>query len=252
MSLKPCVLLALTWGSHLAACAQENPCMLLPDPGPCEAAIPAWYFDQDFQTCTVFSWGGCGGVVPFETLEECEAAACGEGSGGLTGLCDSIAVTPLVVGDANLGHLEVEVEAFYETDYWFGYAGFALFDDAGTLVAAENVATAPNAFGFDGQLGAHPRYLDYQPGVDLSTWASPFSLELRLYEGWMAGLPTERCAWTWTEFATPADVERIPEDREERGTPEWLDLLGRPTSPTPGRWLLRKEGRSVTRVMISE
>ena len=137
-------ILALILGWGIPGAAQDDPCLLIPDPGPCEAAIPAWYFDADFQTCTSFTWGGCGGVVPFETLEDCEAAACGGDESGLSGLCDSIAVTPLVIGDAELGHMEVEVHAAYETPYWFGYAGFALFDQAGALVAAENVS-APNA-----------------------------------------------------------------------------------------------------------
>lgn len=251
MRLQLAILLCLEWMGSMAR-AQENPCLLAPDPGPCEAAIPAWYFDPVFQSCTVFSWGGCGGVVPFETLEDCEAAGCGDGNGGLSGLCDSIVVTPMVIGDATLGHLEVEVNAFYETDHWFGYAGFALFDASGELVAAEDVATAPNAFGFDGNLGPHTRYLEYQPGVDLSTWTSPFSLELRLYEGWMAGLPTERCAWTWTEFATPSGMESAPDIAEGDSPVEWFDVLGRPAAPTPGRWLLRRKGHLVTRVVISE
>lgn len=246
-------ILALILGWGITGAAQDDPCLLIPDPGPCEAAIPAWYFDADFQTCTPFTWGGCGGVVPFETLEDCEAAACGGDESGLSGLCDSIAVNPLVIGDAELGHMEVEVHAAYETPYWFGYAGFALFDETGALVAAENVSTAPNAFGFDGQLGPHSRYLDYVAGNDLSTWASPFTLELRLYEGWMAGSPTERCAWTWTEWASPSAVTgpqgvRSPDDE----TPEWFDLLGRPVLPTAGMWLLRRHHGQVERVMISE
>jgi len=42
----------------------------------CLAAIPIYYFDQTTQQCTMFVWGGCGGIVPFDNLEECEAAAC--------------------------------------------------------------------------------------------------------------------------------------------------------------------------------
>jgi hypothetical protein len=235
------------------ALAQENPCLLLPDPGECEAAIPAWYFDQDFQTCAQFTWGGCGGVVPFETLEDCEAAACGEGEWELVGLCDSIAVAPVVIGDAALGHLEVEVNADYQTTHWFGYAGFALFDAAGTMVAAENVSTAPNAFGFDGQLGPHNRYLDYVSGNDLSTWASPFILELRLYEGWMAGSPTERCAWTWTEWSGLTGViDPPPPSGAFKEDPMWFDILGRPTTPSLGRVILRRENGRVKRMLITE
>lgn len=54
----------------------QDPCTLIPDPGMCMAAIPKYYFDQTTQQCTMFVWGGCGGIVPFDTLEECESATC--------------------------------------------------------------------------------------------------------------------------------------------------------------------------------
>jgi len=47
-------------------------CYLEPDPGNCEAAIPRYYFDQDEEKCKEFIWGGCDGVGPFITLEECQ------------------------------------------------------------------------------------------------------------------------------------------------------------------------------------
>ena len=44
---------------------------------PCEAllSIPKFYFDE-VQECKEFTWGGCGGVVPFDTLEECQECEC--------------------------------------------------------------------------------------------------------------------------------------------------------------------------------
>ncbi|EAR00563.1 BPTI/Kunitz domain-containing protein [Maribacter sp. HTCC2170] len=48
-------------------------CLLEPDPGNCLAAIPRYYYDASEQECKEFIWGGCGGVVPFETLEDCRA-----------------------------------------------------------------------------------------------------------------------------------------------------------------------------------
>ncbi|MAP02831.1 MAG: hypothetical protein CMF85_03365 [Candidatus Marinimicrobia bacterium] len=48
----------------------------MPDPGLCQAAFPRFYFNQETQKCAQFLWGGCGGTVPFETLEECKDA-CG-------------------------------------------------------------------------------------------------------------------------------------------------------------------------------
>tara|TARA_Y100000385_G_C13105300_1_gene647233 strand:- start:4365 stop:5318 length:954 start_codon:yes stop_codon:yes gene_type:complete len=56
-------------------CSNES-CTLIPDPGPCFAAIEAFYFDTQIQQCLNFSWGGCAGVVPFSTIEECLAAGC--------------------------------------------------------------------------------------------------------------------------------------------------------------------------------
>ena len=47
-------------------------CYLEPDIGPCDGYFPRYYFDWITEECTEFIWGGCEGVVPFETLEECE------------------------------------------------------------------------------------------------------------------------------------------------------------------------------------
>jgi hypothetical protein len=66
----------------------EDPeaCALEPDPGPCEAAFQHWYFDPEVGLCKPFLYGGCDGVVPFQTLADCEASclACGafDGSTG--------------------------------------------------------------------------------------------------------------------------------------------------------------------------
>lgn len=62
----------------LGACVRKcyepmGNCALTPDPGTCEALIPKYYFDAEKGKCREFMWGGCDGVVPFNTLEECEA-----------------------------------------------------------------------------------------------------------------------------------------------------------------------------------
>ena len=46
-------------------------CKLAPDTGPCRAAHKRYYFDAD-EGCKEFIYGGCRGVVPFETKEGCE------------------------------------------------------------------------------------------------------------------------------------------------------------------------------------
>ena len=64
----------------LINCDKDDPldesCLLVPDPGLCQAAFPRYYYDSETEKCTQFLWGGCGGVVPFETLAECKKA-CG-------------------------------------------------------------------------------------------------------------------------------------------------------------------------------
>ena len=49
-------------------------CYLEPDPGPCFGYMPMFYFDQDTYSCEMFVYGGCYGVVPFESLLECQNA----------------------------------------------------------------------------------------------------------------------------------------------------------------------------------
>jgi len=50
-------------------------CSLRPvDDGGCKASFDRFYFDPSSGQCKSFVWGGCGGVVPFETLAECVSA----------------------------------------------------------------------------------------------------------------------------------------------------------------------------------
>ena len=53
-------------------CIKSDSCNLEPDPGPCKAYMPRYYYDKKDKKCKEFIWGGCNGVVPFETMEECE------------------------------------------------------------------------------------------------------------------------------------------------------------------------------------
>ncbi|MCG6940131.1 MAG: BPTI/Kunitz domain-containing protein [Thiohalocapsa sp.] len=46
-------------------------CLQKPDPGPCRAAKPGYFYDYKSDSCRRFIWGGCQGNVPFETLEQC-------------------------------------------------------------------------------------------------------------------------------------------------------------------------------------
>lgn len=49
-------------------------CLIERDPGPCRGAFTRYYYDRAKGKCQSFIYGGCEGVVPFETLEECQAA----------------------------------------------------------------------------------------------------------------------------------------------------------------------------------
>jgi hypothetical protein len=57
--------------------AKENlpeKCRLKPDRGLCKGLFWKYHFDQKSAACKEFMYGGCDGVVPFETREECELA----------------------------------------------------------------------------------------------------------------------------------------------------------------------------------
>jgi len=47
-------------------------CNSIPDPGYCLAAFEIYYFDQNTGQCEESLWGGCDGLVPFWTLEDCQ------------------------------------------------------------------------------------------------------------------------------------------------------------------------------------
>jgi len=53
-------------------CFENDRCKLEPDAGYCQALIPKYYYDKKENKCKQFTWGGFGGVVPFDTMEECE------------------------------------------------------------------------------------------------------------------------------------------------------------------------------------
>jgi Kunitz/Bovine pancreatic trypsin inhibitor domain len=68
------VLLTLLLTQCKDDCSQSNSCSLLPDAGSCEAIITKYYYDKEAKECRPFTYGGCDGVVPFDTSEECKNA----------------------------------------------------------------------------------------------------------------------------------------------------------------------------------
>ena len=54
-------------------------CYFTPNTGECDAAFQKYYFDQEEQECMTFTWGGCWGLVPYDTMEDCEASCFDDG-----------------------------------------------------------------------------------------------------------------------------------------------------------------------------
>jgi hypothetical protein len=46
-------------------------CLEKPDTGVCRAAKTAFYYDYPSDSCRRFNWGGCGGRVPFQSMDQC-------------------------------------------------------------------------------------------------------------------------------------------------------------------------------------
>ena len=81
MQIRYTIFIALSIITCFAACQDDEQinipeCRLEPDSGVCLAAFPRYYWDEDACACKEFIWGGCGGVVPFETIEACEVCEC--------------------------------------------------------------------------------------------------------------------------------------------------------------------------------
>ena len=56
----------------------EPVCSLPPDSGPCDAAIPRFYYDPNIGDCAEFTYGGCqGNANNFSTVEACRQACIG-------------------------------------------------------------------------------------------------------------------------------------------------------------------------------
>ena len=68
--------IAIIVSISLSACEKKEQCNLKPEAGNCYAIFTKYYFDHSTKKCETFIWGGCDGVVPFETKEECEKCGC--------------------------------------------------------------------------------------------------------------------------------------------------------------------------------
>ena len=66
-------LLIFTFSSCNKSCPS---CDLKPEIGPCYAAITKYYYDSEEEKCKEFTYGGCAGTVPFDSMEECLECGC--------------------------------------------------------------------------------------------------------------------------------------------------------------------------------
>ena len=214
----------------------QSPCDLEPDPGPCFAAIPAYYFNQDTQSCAEFIYGGCAGVVPFWTLEECESECPSDGFNP-SDLCDSIIVSLSSVIQPELGSLgiiTISMSSIYTTSYTFPYAGFQLMDAEGLILASEELSSAPNVYGI-GPYMNETRYLILPLSLP-----SPFSGQLNLVNSLFAGFPEVACSYpfTWSDSSTSVVDLNNNGDNSQQEIEFWYDLMGRQLNngPTSGQF----------------
>ena len=70
----------------------DSSCYLIPDTGPCFGLFPKYFYNQTTQQCETFTWGGCAGLVPFETLLDCQAS-CQGGSNSID-ICANLLENP--------------------------------------------------------------------------------------------------------------------------------------------------------------
>ena len=103
-------------------------CQVEPDPGLCRAAFVKYYFNSETTSCEQFIWGGCGGLVPFDSLSDCQVQ-CGSTleseysirTGVWAGMCFGscatyIAITPekVIFSEKNWGLDELPPEGATE------------------------------------------------------------------------------------------------------------------------------------------
>jgi len=53
--------------------ALPKKCFEKQNSGMCKAYFKKYYFNVEDKKCKSFVWGGCGGNIPFNTLDECKS-----------------------------------------------------------------------------------------------------------------------------------------------------------------------------------
>jgi len=86
-------------------------CYFIPNSGNCDGAFPRYYFDQEENQCVEFIWGGCDGLVPFGTMEECESNCSPQDSIIITGYLRTTEVS-FCMDDCSMYYIEDEIGNF--------------------------------------------------------------------------------------------------------------------------------------------
>ncbi|MDT3735302.1 MAG: BPTI/Kunitz domain-containing protein [Denitratisoma sp.] len=82
--------------ASLSALGAEDRCGLKPESGQCKGRFSHFFFDAAHGQCREFFYGGCGGVVPFETQADCERECLKDRPGR-----EEYEIYNTVLGDAN-------------------------------------------------------------------------------------------------------------------------------------------------------
>ena len=132
-------------------------------------------------------------------------------------LCDSININNISLNaSVNPNLIAFELETYFTSSQWLGYAGFILLDTNGDTIAFENINTASNVFGI-GAMITENRTLDL-----IQTINFPFTGSLHLIEGYFSGNGTTECI-----FPFSIDVTGYEELYSIKKLLEIKDVLGR-------------------------
>jgi hypothetical protein len=71
-TIPPTTTSATTTSSSSTTTLAESRCKLVPNAGVCEAMIPKYFYNVSEGLCRTFIWGGCQGVVPFNSMQDCQ------------------------------------------------------------------------------------------------------------------------------------------------------------------------------------
>jgi len=72
------ILFLLVLGLSFSACSSTKEpqtslkCIEKPETGKCRAMFHKYYYNKSEDKCKSFIWGGCGGNIPFHTLQKCQ------------------------------------------------------------------------------------------------------------------------------------------------------------------------------------